>query len=249
MYLNSNLTIGDKVYNTLRHSIIELNIKPGEIVTIKDISTQMNVSRSPVRDALIKLEKEGLITSMPQRGTMISKIDLSKVNEERFLRECIEQKVIRIFMEKYSDSDILKLKNILKRQTETAEIEEYRQSLDYDDCFHRVFFEVADKIMCWDTIQNVCGNYRRIRLLSLMERDISDSVIYQHKMLIQYIESRQIKNLIELLNQHLTKLDTEEKELMKRFPELFKGAKVNAKQTSNILNVDFLNMLKMKSYN
>lgn len=55
------MSIGEKVYLELKKSILELNRKPGEVVNIKDLCEQYGVSRSPVRDALIKLEKEGLI--------------------------------------------------------------------------------------------------------------------------------------------------------------------------------------------
>ena len=87
-----NKTMGDDIYSNLRSYIIELRIRPGEIISIKDIATELNVGRSPVRDALIRLEKEGLITSLPQRGTMISRINLHRVTEERYIRACREEK-------------------------------------------------------------------------------------------------------------------------------------------------------------
>ena len=66
-------------------------------MNIKTISERLNVSRTPVRDALIKLAKEGLVDVIPQKGTSVSKIDLKRVEEERFLRESLELRAIEIF--------------------------------------------------------------------------------------------------------------------------------------------------------
>lgn len=111
-------TMSDDIYTNLRGYIIELRIRPGEVVSIKDIAEEWNVGRSPVRDALIRLEKEGLITSLPQRGTMISRINLHRVEEERFLRACLEEKTVSVFMNQHTEEDIESLKKCLNDQKE-----------------------------------------------------------------------------------------------------------------------------------
>ena len=88
----------DNIYDVLRTDILNLKLRPGMIFSIRDISEAYQVGRTPVRDALISLSKEGLITFLPQRGTMISKINYDKVLNERFLRTCVEEKVILEFM-------------------------------------------------------------------------------------------------------------------------------------------------------
>lgn len=82
----------------MRSDILDLKLRPGMIFSIKDISESYEVGRTPVRDALISLSKEGLITFLPQRWTMISKIDYDKVRNERFLRICVEENVMLEFM-------------------------------------------------------------------------------------------------------------------------------------------------------
>ncbi|MDF2612441.1 MAG: GntR family transcriptional regulator [Clostridia bacterium] len=247
MYYRENeksiMTIGDSVYSSLRNNIIELNIKPGEMISIKDICTQLNVSRSPVRDALIKLEKEGLITSMPQRGTMISKIDLNRVSEERYLRECLEEKTMMLFLKCHKPEDIDRLKEIVKKQKESIADEDYRKSLQYDDEFHKIFFDATNKKLCWQTLQSTSGHYRRIRLLTMGDKNIVGSVIQQHEDIIECIVLQDAKRLEKLLRLHLTKLDTEELDLLEKYPELFEiGFKPEA--SNDLLQQDFYKMLK-----
>ncbi|WP_069997127.1 GntR family transcriptional regulator [Cellulosilyticum sp. I15G10I2] len=239
-----NMTIGESVYGYLRNNIIELNFKPGEIISIKDISAQLNVSRSPVRDALIKLEKEGLITTMPQRGTMISKIDLSRVSEERYLRECLEEKTILLFMNQYTPSDIKQLESIIENQKKSISDTDYRKSIYYDDEFHKTFFDVTDKRLCWETIQNMSGHYKRSRLLSLAEKNILDNIIKQHEMLIACILEKNTDKLIIALHLHLNKLEGEDLDLSNKYPDLFENQYTATNGSYDLLHRDFFKMLR-----
>ena len=106
----------DNIYDVLRTDILNLKLRPGMIFSIRDISEAYQVGRTPVRDALISLSKEGLITFLPQRGTMISKINYDKVLNERFLRTCVEEKVILEFMAVCDLKAITELEMSLDRQ-------------------------------------------------------------------------------------------------------------------------------------
>ena len=98
--------VSETVYNILRRNIINLNLVPGSQISEKEISEKMNVSRTPVREAFIKLSKEALVSILPQKGTFVSKIDLSRVQEERFLRETIEFSVMENFINTYTEEEI-----------------------------------------------------------------------------------------------------------------------------------------------
>ena len=97
------------------------------------------MGRTPVRDALISLSKEGLITFLPQRGTMISKINYDKVLNERFLRTCVEEKVILEFMAVCDLKAITELEMSLDRQEKFVEEEDIRAFLAEDMYFHLFF--------------------------------------------------------------------------------------------------------------
>lgn len=242
--LKQEATTGDNIYNVLKNNIIELMIKPGETISIKDLSEQLNVGRSPVRDALIKLEKEGLIKSMPQKGTMIAKIDMERVQEEQYLRECLEEKTIGLFMKLHEDADVGKLKHIFEKQKKCAEEMDSRRFLQYDEDFHEIFYMVAGKPLCWHTIQSMSGHYRRIRLLSLLEPNIVNNVLVQHERIIQLIEDGKTEELLELIHDHLTKLKTEELDLHHKYPELFENVNLRSENTVGVLDKDFLNLIK-----
>lgn len=237
-------TMGDDIYTNLRSYIIELKIRPGEIVSIKDIAEEWNVGRSPVRDALIRLEKEGLITSLPQRGTMISRINLHRVAEERFLRACLEEKVVSIFARQHTEEDIESLRKCLNDQKESVQCHDCRKLLQYDDNFHKVFFTATDKKLCWETLQNVSGHYRRIRLLTILERAILDNIIIQHEEILDCIIARKDEQLQKLIKNHLEKIDHEKLELQERYPDLFEQEQGMHRRQPYFLQADFLHELE-----
>jgi len=177
-------TISDKVYDGLRNAIITLDLKPGDEINVKSISENLGVSRSPVRDALLRLEKEGLVDIVPQKGTCVSRIDLSRANEERFLRACLEDEVIRLFIKRHGENDISRLRQSLDLQQDSLEKKDYISFLSQDDLFHETFFQATEKTMCWHIIQSMSGHYRRVRLISLWNAKIISNVISQHAELL-----------------------------------------------------------------
>jgi GntR family transcriptional regulator, rspAB operon transcriptional repressor len=224
---NAKRTISDRVYEGLRASIMSLKMKPGDEINIKTISENLGVSRSPVRDAMLKLEKEGLVDLMPQKGTFVSRIDLARMHEERFLRESLEEKTIELFIDRHSPSDMARLKEILNLQKESLRIKNFTEFLDQDDEFHRIFYHAADKKMCWEIVQSMSGHYRRVRLLVLRITEVPENNYAQHERIFASIAKGDKDEARTLIQNHLSRLLIEEKELLKEFPDYFKTQETN----------------------
>ncbi|NCC13626.1 MAG: GntR family transcriptional regulator, partial [Spirochaetia bacterium] len=92
------VTASEEIYQTLRSEILSLRFKPGEELNLQLLSTQLQVSRSPVRDALMRLSGDNLVDIFPQKGTRVSLINLKQVEEERFLRKSLEESAVRKFI-------------------------------------------------------------------------------------------------------------------------------------------------------
>lgn len=86
------------VYEELKKNIMSLRLKPGQAMSTQEMATRLKVSRTPVREAFLHLQSEGLVEMIPQRETIVSKIDLKRVEQEKFIRECLELGVIDQFL-------------------------------------------------------------------------------------------------------------------------------------------------------
>lgn len=236
----------DTIYDVLRSDILDLKLRPGMIFSIKDISESYRVGRTPVRDALISLSKEGLITFLPQRGTMISKIDYDKVRNERFLRVCVEENVILEFMAVCNLKAITALEMSLDRQEELEKAENIRAFLAEDMYFHSIFYNGANKGYCNDILAANSGHYRRIRLLAMADSGIEPGVVKQHREMVDAILAKDSECLHRVLNHHLNRLVSKERTLVSKYPDLFERENIEARREPDELGIDFLVDTKMK---
>jgi DNA-binding GntR family transcriptional regulator len=207
------------VYNSLRNSILSLNLVPGTVVSENEISLRFKVSRTPVREAFIALSKESLVTVIPQKGSMVSLIDFARVEQEFFLRESLEAAALKRFLGNVESSHIFELERCVKLQSEACEEKKYELFFRYENEFHRTFF--SDQKVAWDAVENSCGHYQRVRLLTIWLLDIVKDLVAEHEAILRAIKERDAERAMALLETHLHKLNTEEDMLKRLFPDYF----------------------------
>lgn len=236
----------DSIYHVLQSDILDLRLRPGMVISIRDISDVYGTGRTPVRDALIQLSKEGLITFLPQRGTMISGIHLEKADNERFLRACVEEPVMAEFMRSCPEEAVARLNASIDTQKELIGDGDCRGFLEEDIVFHRIFYEYTGKMHCDHIINANSGDYRRIRLLALTESGISDAVISQHEEIVDCILKKDEARLHERFLIHLGRLACQEEILRDKHPDLFCGGELKERRKNDGLSADFLEEMKLR---
>jgi DNA-binding GntR family transcriptional regulator len=224
---NRTGNVQDSVYASLRKSIINLNLVPGTAISEKEISLRYDVSRTPVREAFIHLSKEGLVKVIPQRETLVSLIDLDRVEQELFLRESLEMAVLEPFIDRCRPEHISELEEIVKIQTAAFDGNEYINFMISDDRFHQVFFDAAGHKLGWEVLESMCGHYYRVRLLTVWLNGIAQNIVSQHVEILSAVKKKDIRESRLKLSRHLNKLHTEEKMLKEKFPEYFAPAPGN----------------------
>jgi len=212
----------EEICSILYKNIMLLNLKPGQMLNVNSLAEELGVSRSPVRDALIELSKEGLVDIFPQKGTYVSRIDFERAEEERFLRESIEEKVIPLFIKYCEEMDFLRLEGKITLQKEHFKAGDYAGFLEFDDRFHEIFFERTQKLMCWEVIRASSGHYRRIRLLTSQDAEIAVGVIAEHEEILLAAKKRDAAKCLELYRAHSSKLPMQKEKLMEKYPDYFK---------------------------
>ena len=207
------------MYSSLRNSILSLNLVPGAIISENDISARFKVSRTPVREAFIALSKEALINVIPQKGSMVSRIDFARVEQEFFLRKNLETAALKIFIKNYNTSQLEELEKYIELQIEACENKKFEQFFRYDNLFHRVFY--LDQNVAWEAVENMCGHYHRIRLLTAWLLDIVRELTEDHKKLFLAIREKDIQKTLTLFDAHIHKRSSEEDMLKRLFPDYF----------------------------
>lgn len=218
-------TIAQRIYAELHDSIILLDPPPGATLDVHAIATKLGVSRSPVRDALMRLAGDGLVDIMPQRGTCVSRIDLARAHEERFLRESLEVPSVSLLVANPDPGNFARYRDELAtaigRQRLAIERDDLAAFLSGDDEFHRAIFCGAGKSRCWEAVRSMSGHYRRLRFLALSKRAATKDLIVEHENLFRHIVSRDGAAALDLIRRHLARVDLDESSLRVDYPGFF----------------------------
>ncbi len=216
------VTASEEIYQTLRSEILSLRFKPGEELNLQLLSEQLQVSRSPVRDALMRLSGDNLVDIFPQKGTRVSLIDLKQVEEERFLRKSLEEAAVKKFINIVADTHLAQMEENILLQQKAMKEENFIDFLQADNAFHSIIFSGIDMSRIWNLIRSQGGNHHRMRLLSFFEKNALATIIEQHQCMVGALRFKDLKEMLNLEEKHLSKLLQETESLVLRYPHYFK---------------------------
>jgi DNA-binding GntR family transcriptional regulator len=214
-------------------SIMSLNLAPGTAISEKEISLRYGVSRTPVREAFIRLSNEGLLKVFPQRETLVTRMDFKRTGQEFFLRKALEMAALGPFIRNCRSEHFTLLDEMIGGQTASASSGEYLKFIEFDDAMHRTIFEAAGEGLCWEAITSMCCHYPRVRLLSIWLGGIAGAIVNEHRFLVGALKRRDSAAAREALGIHLDQLSFEEKTLREEFPGYF------APESEDSPSVDF----------
>ena len=141
MKTNAHVPASALVYEEVRNRIISLSLLPETTLVRAELAESFNVSQSPVREAIMRLEQDGLVVSYPQSRTVVTKIDVARIREEHFLRVAAECEVVRQLAEAKESAAVVKAKGIVKMQEAlVGDIEQIDLFKQLDETFHAALF-------------------------------------------------------------------------------------------------------------
>jgi regulatory protein, gntR family len=227
-------SVQEMVYRTLRDKIVSMELKPGTIISTQEIADSMSVSRTPVREAFIRLQREELLDVAPQRSTMVSKINMDRVYQERFIREALEIEAMQKFVEVATAESLNRMRRNIEKQYAAIAEQRYIDFLELDNAFHQAAFTETHEDLGRSIVQQMNGHYDRIRLISAWEGQIVSAAMQEHERYVDYIERKDTARARKLLRTHLQALRVQEEILLTNWSEYFSDASIKALKQENI---------------
>ncbi len=207
-------------FRVIKHNVIHLELEPGCRISENELASQLGVSRTPVREALMELAKVAIVEVYPQNGSMISKIDIKMISQARFLRITLEKEVAAEVAEKASEESLRKLIENVRLQEFYVKNKDEKMVIRLDDNFHRLLFEIANKQLVHDLISNMLIHEDRIRYMPKTE--LRYKLVYEdHKNILQAIQDRDPVRARDEMESHLNRYRTEVYELIEKYPQYF----------------------------
>ncbi len=197
------LPLKEVIYMEVKNKILNLEYKPGQMISETEISELLNVSRTPVREVFIRLSYEKLIDIYPQKGTFVSLVDLSYVRESVYMRNLLECQIAGEIIDIGMKNLPAEIKKNIRLQKDLVEndgnIEEF---LELDNDFHKVIFKAVNHETIWDIISTTRIHYNRFRLLTMYEPEMLNKVFQEHFEIMTKIEEGDKKGCNTLLKKH-----------------------------------------------
>ena len=208
-----------EVLQTLRDKIIYLELAPGSVIREAQLMEQLHVSRTPVREALIRLGEEMLVQTYPQRGTYVTRIDMDYVRQLMTMRNILETEILAQLSQRRPalGEEFASLMFMLDRAAQRRDIIAY---LKADAAFHSQLFRLAGYPLIWGRLRR--SHSTRYRLLDLLSNDAELHRVYEeHARILACIEEGDAAGLREALTIHNDPGSIRQGELMRRYPDYF----------------------------
>src|SRR6187401_1930252 len=133
-----------QVFERLRNAIIALELPPGAPLSRAELAGQFGVSSTPVRDALMRLEEEGLVDVFPQHATVVSRVDVRLAQQAHFLRQAVELEIVRALAIQHDEALVAELHATIARQQQYAKAGDFENFMAADNEFHSQLYTAAD---------------------------------------------------------------------------------------------------------
>ncbi len=214
------LPLKEVIYLEVKNKILNLEYKPGQMISETEIAEMLKVSRTPVREVFIRLSYEKLIDIYPQKGTFVSLIDLPFVGESVYMRNLVESQIVREIIEAGIELPQEIKKNLRQQKELVDESGTVEEFLELDNEYHRLIFKAAGHETIWDIISTTRIHYNRYRVLTMYEPEMLRKVYNEHCEIVELIESRKSDCFSILKQHHYSGLD-HPKVLKEKYPDFF----------------------------
>jgi GntR family transcriptional regulator, rspAB operon transcriptional repressor len=208
-----------QVLGKLREAILSLELPPGAVLMRLELAEHFGVSQTPVREALLRLQEEGLVDVFPQSGTLVSRIDIEAAREAHFLRRSLELELVHQLAVEPPAGLVDGMKITIAQQAALAKAQRYSDFVEADRAFHRQMYDAGGVPALWDLVTKSSGHVDRLRRLHLPTAGKTESILRDHRSIVRGIEARDPDAARSALRQHLSGTLSAVDEICRQYPD------------------------------
>lgn len=198
-------TTKEVVYDQIKDAIFNGDIKQDELITEVMLAQSLNTSRTPVREAVGDLLKEGLLVSVPRKGLKIREITPSEKEQIMYLRNSIEREGLKRLLPNVTEAQIHHLRDMVEKQRESMENNNRISFIELDQKFHRKIIYFAEQHLLGDILLNIYNLSRLIGHQALAKKGRMEEVIEEHVQIIDALENKDLELAQKCMSDHLLK--------------------------------------------
>ena len=220
-FTDTGNSIADGVYNRLRENIVSMTLKPGTAISEAEMALLEGVSRTPVREAILRLAKEKLVEVIPKSGTFIARIPLSSLPEALVIRRALEAVTVRDASKHATPGHIRDLRVLVELQHQYAVAGNERAFYSADEDFHEAIASFGGNQGIWDLIAKVKVQVDRYRRLTLPQEGRMLKTISEHAAVVDAMEAGDVDTAVSAMEAHLDNLQLDLTVFRDLWPDYF----------------------------
>lgn len=201
--MNDFLPLRDVVFNTLRQAILRGELKPGERLLEIHLANKLGVSRTPIREAIRKLELEGLVLMIPRKGAVVAEITEKSLRDVLEVRRALEELAMKLACEKILDEEIEELKAASKEFENALKTGDVTVYAEADVKFHDIIYRTTDNQRLIQLLYNLREQMYRYRVEYLKREDSHETLLAEHQYIIETLEKRDAKEAVKAVCEHI----------------------------------------------
>lgn len=201
--MDEYLPLRDVVFTTLRQAILRGELKPGERLMEIQLANKLGVSRTPIREAIRKLELEGLVLMIPRKGAEVAEITEKNLRDVLEVRESLEVLAVQLACERMTEETFVELEAAAKAFEAEVATDDITKIAEADVFFHDIVYQATDNQRLIQLLNNLREQMYRYRVEYLKKNAMHPIIIREHQELIDYIKARDKEKASENICKHI----------------------------------------------
>ncbi|MDO4268748.1 MAG: GntR family transcriptional regulator [Eubacteriales bacterium] len=201
--MNEYLPLRDVVFNTLRQAILKGELEPGERLMEIQLAERLGVSRTPIREAIRKLELEGLVLMIPRKGAEVAKISEKSLRDVLEIRRSLDELAIELAIQRMSDGDIRNLEIAQENFRDAVEKGNAMTIAECDEHYHDVIYHATGNNRLVQILNNLREQMYRYRLEYIKDADKRQILVLEHDQILKAVRGRHVAEAKTAIREHI----------------------------------------------
>ncbi|HZW82559.1 MAG TPA: GntR family transcriptional regulator [Candidatus Deferrimicrobium sp.] len=214
--LDSYKPLREIVFESLREAIIGGVLKPGERLMEIQLAEEMGVSRTPVREAIRKLELEGFVVMIPRKGAYVAGISLKDIADVFEIRAALEALAASLAAERITEEELEQMERLLVRKAELTEANDLDSIVEVDTDFHAILFKASRNEKLGQILNNLREQIQRFRAVSLAMPGRMKEALEEHRKIVEALSERNVALVASLAAEHIENAENVMLEAMRK---------------------------------
>lgn len=201
--LTDSPSLDKLAYEKIKEAILNFQFMPNQALVEGELAAQLGISKTPVRDALMQLEKEGLVTRVPFKGTYVSDINNQDMVDIFVIRIALEGLAVKLAVDHLTEEDFSQLEELIGSHENALKLRELSSVMKINNQFHSIIIQRCSNPRLVKMLAMVDDHLKRYRLLSIAQGVRSEKSVPEHRAILEALRKGEARKAEEVMRRHL----------------------------------------------